>query len=105
MATNSAMNATRATRERTAVGVSFRRGRGSGSPSPEVCAESGGVEPGETPPPGSRAGVSAGSGSGGNAVESGTCFAYPRVRRSHPVSSQNKKMRRREYRDAASVER
>lgn len=41
---------------------------GSGADRPEVCPASGGVLPGLTPPPGSRSGVFAGSGSGGSAV-------------------------------------
>lgn len=49
----------------TTVGVNFRRAFGCGAESPEVCAESGGVDPGATPPPGSRPDVCAGSGSGG----------------------------------------
>ena len=52
----------------TIAGVNLRLGRGSGSDRPDVCAESGGVAPGATPPPGSRPGVRAGSGSGGWAV-------------------------------------
>ena len=36
---------------------------GSGADSPDVVPESGGVDPGATPPPGSRSGVREGSGS------------------------------------------
>lgn len=57
-----------AMRPTTIAGVNLRLGGGSGSDKPDVCAESGGVAPGETPPPGSRPGVRAGSGSGGWAV-------------------------------------
>ena len=57
-----------AIRPARAAGVSLWRGRASGSDRPEVCDESGGVDPGATPPPGSRPGVLAGSGSGGRAV-------------------------------------
>jgi hypothetical protein len=57
-----------ATRLTTVAVVNLRLGRGSGSDRPDVCAESGGVAPGGTPPPGSRPGVFAGSGSGGWAV-------------------------------------
>ncbi len=69
-ATNTAINSTSPMIAATDVGLYLCLGRGAGSPSPEVCAESGGVAPGATPPPGSRSGVSAGSGSGGSAVMS-----------------------------------
>src|SRR5829696_3471665 len=61
---NNRTNRAMAMREAIAVGVSLRLGRGSGSERPDVCADSGGVAPGATPPPGSRPGVRAGSGSG-----------------------------------------
>jgi hypothetical protein len=63
-----------ATMPATVAGVYLRLARGCGSDRPDVCAESGGVSPGRTPPPGSRLGVRAGSGSGGWAVTRG---AYP----------------------------
>src|SRR5882757_6879813 len=68
VATNNSRNTARARRLIIAVRVSLRRGGGCSSDRPEVCADSGGVEPGVTPPPGSRPGVLAGSGSGDRAV-------------------------------------
>ena len=59
---------TMATMLATTAGVNFRLARGWGAERPEVCAESGGVDPGATPPPGSSPDVCAGSGSGGWAV-------------------------------------
>jgi hypothetical protein len=76
VAANNRTKTAMATRLMTIVGVNRCLGRGSGSEIPEVCAESGGVDPGATPPPGSRPGVCAGSGSGGMAVI--VYCAYPR---------------------------
>lgn len=60
---------------------------GSGADRPEVCPASGGVLPGLTPPPGSRSGVFAGSGSGGSAVIVVDAFRFGGRRRRLPVGS------------------
>lgn len=60
---------------------------GSGADRPEVCPASGGVLPGLTPPPGSRSGVFAGSGSGGSAVIVVDAFLFGGRRRLLPVGT------------------
>jgi hypothetical protein len=62
--------------EMTAVGVIFRCATRSGADSPDVWAESGGVSPGSTLPPGVSPGVVAGLGSGGGVV---ILSAYPEL--------------------------
>jgi hypothetical protein len=68
VAANATTKIANAMSETICVGVYRRRGVGSGSDKPEVCADAGGVAPATTPPPGSRSGVCTGSGSGGWAV-------------------------------------
>src|ERR1700712_1506009 len=74
-AANNSTKTTTAMRLTTARGVSLRLGGDWCSDNPDVCAESGGVDPGGTPPPGSRSGTCDGSGSGGIAVMGVKAFA------------------------------